>query len=494
MAKKKVCIVGAGVSGLATAKVLRSAGHEVVVFDKVEALGGVWAPSRRHPGLRLQTVRDCYAFSDFPMPAHYPEFPSGQQIHDYLVAYATHFGVIETIRLNREVTQIVPRPDGTSGWRVHVRDLTSGGESASDFDFVVVCNGVFSEPKMPQIPGLEAFEANGGLALHSSQIPDGRPLQGRDVVVVGFGKSALDIAEASLGKARSTAMVARRIPWKVPHRIWGRAHIKYFVLSRFTELWYPRTRAGRLRRFLLAPLVDAYWRIAERIIARQIGFTAPALRPDVPLRQAGGCLTLTLDNLKAIRERRIALYRGALARFTASGIELDSGEKIDAQTVIFATGYRQACAFLAAREKAALFDADGAMLLYRFLINPDIPAMGFNGYNGVGSCQLVAEVGACWLVQLLEGRITLPEPAAMQREIREEIALRRKLLAAPHGVGFYVTPLTMDYLDRLLADMGLPPADRHRRFFDWLFTPLDPRDYRDLLTRKGAHASERASS
>jgi cation diffusion facilitator CzcD-associated flavoprotein CzcO len=484
MNKKKVCIVGAGVSGLATAKVLRSRGHDVTVFDKVASLGGVWAPARRHPGLRLQTVRDCYAFSDFPMPPHYPEFPSGQQIHDYLVAYATHFGVIEHIRLNSEVTKIAPRPDRASGWRVHVQDLAGATENAFDFDYVVVCNGVFSTPKIPQIPGHDVFKANGGIVLHSSQVPDSLQLEGRSVVVVGFGKSALDIAEASLAKARSTAIVARRIPWKVPHRIWGRAHIKYFVLSRFTELWYPRAGTSWLRRLLLAPLANLYWRFAERVIGRQLGLTAPELRPDVPLRKAAGCLTLSLDNLKAIRDGRIALHRGALARFTAAGIELDTGRTIDAQIVIFATGYRQECPFLGDGEKAALFDADGAMLLYRFLINPDIPFMGFNGYNGVGSCQLVAEVGACWLARFIEGRVTLPDRVTMHREIRDEIALRRELLTTPHGVGFYVTPLTMDYLDRLLADLGLRPADQHKRFFDWLFMPLDPRDYRDLLTRK----------
>jgi cation diffusion facilitator CzcD-associated flavoprotein CzcO len=482
MNKKKVCIVGAGVSGLATAKVFRSQGHDVSVFEKADALGGVWAPSRRHPGLRLQTVRDCYAFSDFPMPSSYPEFPSGRQVHDYLTAYATHFAIIETIKLGAEVTRIAARSDGASGWRVHVRDA-KGDETADDFDFVVVCNGIFSEPKIPQIPGRDTFEANGGVVLHSSQIPDDGQLEARAVVVVGFGKSALDIAEASLAKARSTAIVARRIPWKVPHRIWGRAHIKYFVLSRFTELWYPRDETTWLRRLLVTPLVNAYWHVVERVIARQLGLDAPALRPDAPLRKAGACLTLTLDDLKAVRDGRIALHRGGLARFTPSGLALDNGQNIDAQTVILATGYRQRCPFLGEREKAALSGADGAMLLYRFLINPDIPAMGFNGYNGVGSCQLVAEVGACWLAQFMDGRIALPDRAAMFQQIRDETDLRRRLLAAPHGVGFYVTPLTMDYLDRLLADLGLPPADQHRRFFDWLFTPLDPRDYRDLLAR-----------
>ncbi len=195
MNKKTVCIIGAGISGLATAKVFLSQGHTITVFDKAGWLGGVWTPDRRHPGLRLQTVRDCYAFSDFPMPSHYPEFPSGAQIYDYLVAYATHFGVVPHLRLSHEVTKVAPRTDGRPGWRVQVRDLASATEAAHDFDFVVICNGVFSEPKIPQIPGREAFEANGGTVVHSAQAPDASLLDGRSVAVVGFGKSALDIAE-----------------------------------------------------------------------------------------------------------------------------------------------------------------------------------------------------------------------------------------------------------------------------------------------------------
>jgi dimethylaniline monooxygenase (N-oxide forming) len=190
-----------------------------------------------------------------------------------------------------------------------------------------------------------------------------------------------------------------------------------------------------------------------------------------------------------VRDGRIALHRGALARFTASGLALDNGATIDAQTVILATGFRQDCPFLGERERAALFNAQGDMLLYRLLINPAIPDMGFNGYNGIGSCQLTAEAGACWLARYVGGHIRVPEPDVMLRQIRDEIALQRELLNAPHGVGFYASPLTMAYLDTLLADLGLPPADRHRRFFDWLFTPIDPRDYRDLLARCEAKES-----
>jgi phytoene dehydrogenase-like protein len=96
MDEKRVCIIGAGVSGLATAKVFLSRQHAVTVFERRGALGGVWAPESRYPGVRLQTRRQCYCFSDFPMPSHYPEFPSGQQVYEYLVSYAKNFGVDRT--------------------------------------------------------------------------------------------------------------------------------------------------------------------------------------------------------------------------------------------------------------------------------------------------------------------------------------------------------------------------------------------------------------
>jgi cation diffusion facilitator CzcD-associated flavoprotein CzcO len=483
MNPKRVCIVGAGVSGLVTAKVMLSQGHDVTIYEKVSTLGGVWSWTRRYPGLQLQTIRDCYAFSDFPMPAHYPEFPSGPDLYNYLIAYATHFGILPYLRLNHEVVATEPRADRERGWRIAVRD-DAGNIAANNFDFVVVCNGIYSEPSVPRFPGCDEFQANGGLVLHSSQVGDAALLRDRDVVVVGFGKSALDLAEASLATARSTGMVCRRIPWKVPHRIWGRIHIKYLLLSRFTELWFRSPTADWFHRLLhswLHPLVRLYWAVAEHIIAGQLGMTKAPLRPQGPLRVAATCVTLTLDNLKLIRDGRIVLHRGGIVRFAKDGLVLDTGETMPAQVVVLATGFRLDFPFLGAGQRARLFDDSGAMQLYRLLINPDIADMAFNGFNGVGSCQLTAEVGAAWLARFIEGRVAVPDRETMWQSIRDEIALRRELLSTSHGVGFYATPATMAYLDRLLADLGLPPADSHRRLFDWLFTPLDPRDYRNLL-------------
>jgi dimethylaniline monooxygenase (N-oxide forming) len=488
--KKQVAVVGAGIAGLATAKLFLSQGHAVTVFERGDTLGGVWSPARRYPGLKLQTKRQCYAYSDFPMPDPYPEFPTGAQVYDYLVAYARHFGVFDRIRVRSAVTNIAPRTDGP-GWRLHVREHgpeagQAATETEQDFDFVVICNGVFAAPKIPQFPGAEAFRANGGIILHSSQVQDTKPLEGRDVVVVGFGKSALDLAEAALASARSSTIVCRRVPWRVPHRIWGRVNIKHFILSRFAEIWFPHPQMRGAKHILhrwLNPLVKAYWWIAEQVIGRQIGMLSPQLRPDTPLAQMAGCVTITWDNLAPLRDGRIGFHRGAVAGFTPTGVALADGRTVPAQTVVLATGFQIACPFLAEHERKLLFDADGTILLYRFLINPSIPNMAFNGYNGVGICQLAAELGASWLVRLMEGKLQLPSREVMCASIREEIEWRVRLLSPPHGVGYYVTPFTLGYLDQILSDLGLPPADRHKRLFHWLFDWVDPGDYRDLLSK-----------
>ncbi|HEX6631749.1 MAG TPA: NAD(P)-binding protein, partial [Gemmatimonadaceae bacterium] len=143
-------IVGAGLSGLVTARTLLDDGCQVTVFESEDEVGGVWARSRRYPGLHTQNPRDTYAFSDFPIPAHYPDWPSGEQVQAYLAAYADRFGVTPHVRLRTRVVSTEARTDGRPGWRVRVAD--EEGESSHDFDWLIVCNGVFSEPFVPGLP------------------------------------------------------------------------------------------------------------------------------------------------------------------------------------------------------------------------------------------------------------------------------------------------------------------------------------------------------
>jgi GntR family transcriptional regulator/MocR family aminotransferase len=102
----RVCVIGAGIAGLVTAKVLRDDGFEVTVFERSPAIGGVWASSRTYPGLRANNPRETYAFADFPYPATADDFPTAEQVRAYLDAYVEHFGLRPLLRLGTEVRTV----------------------------------------------------------------------------------------------------------------------------------------------------------------------------------------------------------------------------------------------------------------------------------------------------------------------------------------------------------------------------------------------------
>src|SRR2546425_4101017 len=184
--QRLVCVIGAGISGLVTAKVLAGDGFDVVVFEKEPVLGGVWGASRTYPGLRTNNPRDTYAFSDHPFPRTVADFPSAPEMRAYLQSYAGRFGLVARIRFGTEVVKVAQHGPI---WKVTVRSPQL--EETLDFEFVVVCNGVFCEPSIPCVEGMDGFA---GRVVHSTRLTDPELVRDKRVVVVGGGKSALDCA------------------------------------------------------------------------------------------------------------------------------------------------------------------------------------------------------------------------------------------------------------------------------------------------------------
>ena len=150
----RVGVIGAGISGLATTKALRSAGQEVVTFDRAPDIGGVWSSTRRYPGLHTQNTRFTYGFSDHIPPASWPEYPPAEQWHSHLQGYVDKFGLAPSLRLGVAV-ELAKQTN--SGW-----DLALATGEHTEVDHLVVANGVFSEPNLPTWAGAAAHQAAGG--------------------------------------------------------------------------------------------------------------------------------------------------------------------------------------------------------------------------------------------------------------------------------------------------------------------------------------------
>ena len=196
-----VAVIGAGAAGLVTAHELGVEGHRVTVFEQSRHVGGLWnyteaveddplgqRPSRRIHGslyasMRVNLPRDLMAFDGYTFDDaggggdDWPRFPHHARVLEYLNRFATDTGVGDRVRLGHLVRKVVRR----NGWLVD-------GER---FDAVAVCNGHFSEPRVPELPGLAEFP---GVALHSHNYRRPDALADKRVVVLGSSVSGGDLS------------------------------------------------------------------------------------------------------------------------------------------------------------------------------------------------------------------------------------------------------------------------------------------------------------
>jgi dimethylaniline monooxygenase (N-oxide forming) len=341
---RRVCVIGAGIAGLVTAKVLRDDGFHVVVFEKLPTIGGVWAPMHTYPGLRTNSPRETYAFSDFPYLATADDFPTAGQVRDYLDAYVEHFGLAPLLRLATEVCSVSRAPWHADRAPFELRLRRRDGpvrETRVRCDFVAVCNGVFSQPYVPPIEGRERFA---GRVLHSSEMTDPFALIGQRIVVVGAGKSALDCATWAARHCRSCTLVHRAPHWMVPRYFYGHIRADRVIMTRFFELFTRYHSPNRLEAFLHGParaIVSLWWRAQTALLRRSLGVPGN-LVPDHPLPSGFENVGIGFEFCDVVRRGKLTTKRAQIAKFAGpTTILLNTGELVEADVVVFATGWQQ---------------------------------------------------------------------------------------------------------------------------------------------------------
>lgn len=209
MSKSRLLVIGAGPVGLGMADALRQAG---VAYDQVDAstgIGGNW----RHgvyASVHVVSSKRSTAYADYPMPPHYPDFPSGAEMLAYLERYARDRGLMDSIMCNRRVVEARPNPDDS--WTVQFGD----GEWRT-YKGVVVCNGHHWDRIMPELPG--SFS---GRVMHAKDYRQPSDLAGKRVLVVGAGNSGCDLASEAARVGASSDWCVRSGAWFLPKMALGR--------------------------------------------------------------------------------------------------------------------------------------------------------------------------------------------------------------------------------------------------------------------------------
>lgn len=204
----KQLIVGAGFVGLGIAQALKEAD---ILYDQVDAsddIGGNWYHGV-YETAHIISSRKITQFSNFPMPEDYPDFPSAQNMRDYINAFADHFNLREYIELNRKVTYV--RPVEENLWEV----TFANGEQRI-YKGVLLCNGHHWCKRFPEFEG--EFK---GEIIHSKDYKRPEQLCGKKVLIIGGGNSACDIA-AEAARVGSTAVLSMRESiWFIPKTFAG---------------------------------------------------------------------------------------------------------------------------------------------------------------------------------------------------------------------------------------------------------------------------------
>jgi dimethylaniline monooxygenase (N-oxide forming) len=404
----KVCIIGAGSSGIAACQVLHARGIEFDCFEKGSGIGGNWrydndnGMSSAYRSLFINTSREMMEFAGFPMPRDYPDYPHHTQIAKYFDDYVDHFGFRDLIRFRTEVVAVEPVE---GGWRVSVDDGSSRVYGA-----VLVANGHHWDPKDPEppFPGQETFS---GETIHSHwyREPDERFVDA-NVLVLGIGNSATDIAVETSRHSRMTYLAMRRGAHVLPKYIAGTP------TDQLGPSWMSRLPFAVTRRLFMREL--------KHVQGPMENYGLPT--PDHKLDQAHP--TISADLLPRIGHGRITV-KPNIERIDGSTVRFVDGTSVDIDTIVWCTGYRITFPFL----DRALLGAEGNHVpLYRRVVHPDRSGLYFIGLvQPLGAIMPIAERQSEWVADLLGGRAALPEPAHMRREIeREERAMRKRYVAS----------------------------------------------------------------
>jgi cation diffusion facilitator CzcD-associated flavoprotein CzcO len=338
-----VVVVGAGLSGIGAGYHLQtmSPDRSYVILEGRESLGGTW-DLFKYPGVRSDSDMHTLGFSFKPW-TEAKSIADGPSILKYLKQTVSQFGIDKHIRYGQLVTKAQWSTDDAQ-WTVTSTNKATGATNTYTCSFLFMCSGYYSYKKghTPEFTGRERFK---GTIVHPQEWTTDLDYAGKRVVVIGSGATAVTIVPSMADKAAHVTMLQRSPTYMVSrpdHDVLANRMRKVlppkmaYNLTRFKNTWrqqlvYNKTRTdpNKVKQLLLGGIkmeLGADYDIDKH-------FT-PAYNPwDQRL-----CLVPNGDFFKSMREGKASVVTDHIASFTETGIQLASGEHLDADIIVTATG------------------------------------------------------------------------------------------------------------------------------------------------------------
>jgi len=360
-------------------------------------IGGNWryendnGTSSAYRSLHINSARKLMSYKAFPMPEDYPDYPSHWQVAKYFDDYAERFGLTEKITFRTEVVSAEPSEDG---WEVTVEG--PDGRRTESYRAVIVANGHHWKPRWPEppFPGTDEYEGE-QMHVHHYREPD--VLEGKRVLVLGIGNSAVDLAVESSRIADATFLAMRRGAYVLP-KFLGGTPIDESAPPAMTRLpiFVQRFFFNRLLKVSIGEMTD---------------YGLP--KPDHKLLEAHP--TVSSELLPRLGHGDIAA-KPNIDRFSGGRtVRFADGSEEEIDLVIYCTGYEISFPFL---DEKVFASHDNRMPLYQRAVSAENPGLYFIGFvQPLGPLMPVAEAQSEWIADLLTGCAALPSKAEMRAEI-----------------------------------------------------------------------------
>jgi dimethylaniline monooxygenase (N-oxide forming) len=467
---KTVLIIGAGPAGLVSAAWAKRNGLQPYILEQSNVIGGQWSPlGSIWQNMQTNLSKHSCMFSDLLWPEETAMFPNRQDVYAYLAKYAQMFDLQKNILCNVKIKAIRRVADQ---W---VLDAAYNGlptpTSGVDYQYacknVIIATGFFSTAYIPKIADQDKFESAQKRVMHSSEFSalealtnnirysSEYTLAGKKVVIVGSGFSATELAEVVVAKgARSVTHVFERPHWNIGHEIGG-LPIDWQFYGRDKR----NTEIGIEDKFkILNPANNV---AANRSLAKLCPTqTKDANDPLYIDRESTGpaYVSITHEYPKLVETAAIKPMRGRIARYNENGLVLEDGRTVDADVVIFCTGFKSK-PILPATE----YDANDRLvpeLLSKCMFDPNQPNLIRIG-NFRGPFFAEMELQARLATGILAGNIPPISPEQMHVDIEEERKIRALNPRPQFPHADYV-----GYCDHLASLIGCLPNMRQLQIQD----------------------------
>lgn len=469
LARHKVLVIGAGLSGIAAAVQLKRLGIPYVVIERQAGVGGTWLLNT-YPECRVDTLSYLFQYK-FEKNYKWNEyFASRQETQKYLEHVAIKYGVKEDFRFNREVVG-ARWDEETSVWQVQIRYRKTGKIETMIATSIISASGLFATPKFPDIPGIETFK---GHMFHTTQWDHSVDFTGMRAAVIGTGSTGTQLIPGLSRSVKSLTVYQRTPNWIVAydgyratvqdHMSWMCDHMPYYWN------WYCYAAYFRSLDLAAVQVKDAAYEAAGGCVnERNDGIRAVLTdfintkfpgRPDLVQKltptHAPLVRRLVVDNgfYDALKEGHVELVTENIERITEKGILTKDGVERELDMIVLGAGFQTGKYFfpidyvgLGGVTLESTWKKDGARS-YLGMSMPGFPNLfslyGPNHQPRGGSLYSWAEIWAryavasvAWMVE--NGASSMSVKADVNEDYQTRLDERmRTLIWESEGAGYYV--------------------------------------------------------